>query len=91
MSYRVIFSPEAQEQLAELYHYIAEAGSPQIAMRYTEAVVRYCERLCTFPLRGTRRDDERPALPVGDQKRWPDQAVGAPAKNAFNSLISVSC
>ena len=40
MNYRVIFSPEAQEQLAELFHYIAEAASPHIAVRYTEAVVR---------------------------------------------------
>ncbi|MEB8487948.1 MULTISPECIES: DUF1778 domain-containing protein [Acidithiobacillus] len=37
MSYRVVFSPEAQEQLAELYRYIAEAASPDIAAQYTEA------------------------------------------------------
>lgn len=27
MSYRVVFSPEAQEQLAELYRYIAEVAN----------------------------------------------------------------
>jgi toxin ParE1/3/4 len=60
MSYRVVFSPEAEEQLAALYGYIAAAASPDIAARYTEAIVSYCESLCTFPHRGTMRDDVRP-------------------------------
>ena len=59
MSYRVVFSPEAQDQLADLYRHIAEAASPGTAARYTEAVVSYCESLSTFPLRGTMRDDVR--------------------------------
>lgn len=42
MSYRVAFSPEAEKQLAELYHYIAAAASPDVAARYTEAIVSYC-------------------------------------------------
>ena len=36
MSHRVVFSPEAGEQLAALYGYIAAAASPDIAARYTE-------------------------------------------------------
>ncbi|MDR2000200.1 MAG: type II toxin-antitoxin system RelE/ParE family toxin [Zoogloeaceae bacterium] len=64
MNYRVVFSPEAQEQLAELFHYIAEAASPVTAARYTEAIVSYCESLCTFPQRGTLRDDIRPGLRI---------------------------
>lgn len=43
MNYRVEFSPEAEEQLAELFHYIAKAASPDTAARYTEAIVSYCE------------------------------------------------
>jgi plasmid stabilization system protein ParE len=43
MSHRVVFSPEAGEQLANLYDYIAVAASPGIAARYTEAIVSYCE------------------------------------------------
>lgn len=50
MSYAVVFSPEAEEQLAELYRYIAAAASPDVAARYTEAIVSYCESLRTFPL-----------------------------------------
>ncbi|MBU2808578.1 type II toxin-antitoxin system RelE/ParE family toxin [Acidithiobacillus ferrooxidans F221] len=69
MSYRVVFSPEAQEQLAELYRYIAEAASPDIAAQYTEAIVSYCESLRTFPVRGTRRDDVRPGLRITNYKK----------------------
>ena len=64
MNYRVVFSPEAAEQLAALYRYIAAVASSSIAARYTQAIVSYCESLCTFPHRGTRRDDVRPGLRI---------------------------
>jgi plasmid stabilization system protein ParE len=64
MSYRVIFSPGALEQLAELYRYIAEVASPGAAADYTEAILSYCESLTTFPHRGTLRDDVRPGLRI---------------------------
>ena len=38
MSHRVVFSPEAEDQLAELYRYIATAASPGIAERYVNAI-----------------------------------------------------
>lgn len=69
MSHRVVFGPEAQEQLAELYRYLAEAASPAIAARYTEAIVSHCESLRTFPLRGTRRDDVRPGLHLTNYRK----------------------
>lgn len=68
MKYRVIFSPEAEEQLAELFHYIAAAASPGIAERYVNAIITYCETLDTFPLRGAQRDDIRPGLRVSNYK-----------------------
>jgi plasmid stabilization system protein ParE len=68
MKYRVIFSPEAEEQLAELFHYIAAAASPGIAERYINAIITYCETLDTFPLRGATRDDIRPGLRVTNYK-----------------------
>ena len=64
MSRRVVFSPEAEEQLAELYHYIAAAASPETAARYTEAISSYCEDLRMFPRRGTLRGDIRPGLRI---------------------------
>ncbi|MDY0014352.1 MAG: type II toxin-antitoxin system RelE/ParE family toxin [Rhodocyclaceae bacterium] len=69
MIYRVVFSPEAEEQLAALYRYIAAAASPDIAARYTEAIVTYCESLQTFPHRGTKRDDIRPGLRITNHKK----------------------
>ncbi len=68
MAYTVVFSPEAQDQLVALYRYIAAAASPEIAERYTSAIVAYCEGLRTFPLRGTRRDDLRPGLLITNYK-----------------------
>lgn len=64
MKYHVVFSPEAEEQLAGLYRYIAAAASPGIAERYLNAIISYCETLETFPLRGAQRDDLRPGLRI---------------------------
>lgn len=69
MNYHVVFSPEAEEQLAALYRYIAAAASPTTAARYTEAIVSYCESLRTFPLQGSRRDDVRPGLRITNYKK----------------------
>jgi toxin ParE1/3/4 len=41
MNYRVVFSSEAEEQLAILYRHIATAASPGVAARFTEAIVTY--------------------------------------------------
>lgn len=64
MKFRVEFTPEAEDQLAELLIYIGSAASPEIAERYIDAIVEKCEKLETFPLRGTARDDIRPGLRV---------------------------
>ncbi|MFG6447451.1 type II toxin-antitoxin system RelE/ParE family toxin [Roseateles sp. BYS180W] len=69
MKYQVVFSPEALDQMAELYRYIAQAASPDVAAQYAEAIVSYCESLCTFPLRGTPRNDVRPGLRITHYKK----------------------
>ena len=69
MSHRVVFTPEALDQLAALYQYIAVAASPAIALRYTDAIVSYCESLSIFPHRGTVRDDVRMGLRVTHYKK----------------------
>jgi toxin ParE1/3/4 len=68
-TYKVNFSPEAEEQLAALYRYLATEASPNIAERYTDAIVTYCEGLTTFPLRGNCRDDIRPGLRIINYRR----------------------
>lgn len=64
MSLPVVFAPEAEAQLIQMYRYLASAAGPEIATKYTNAVVSYCESLTTFPERGTRRDDIRPGLRI---------------------------
>ncbi|MGA9072136.1 MAG: type II toxin-antitoxin system RelE/ParE family toxin [Terracidiphilus sp.] len=64
MMFSVIYAPEAEVQLVTLFFQIAAAASPEIAARYTDAIVEQCESLKTFPLRGARRDDIRPGLRV---------------------------
>ena len=68
MRYAVVFTPETEEQLIELYRYIAQAASPEIAQRYTDAIVTYCEGLQAFPHRSNRRDDIRPGLRITNYK-----------------------
>lgn len=69
MPYNVVFTPEAESQLVELFHYIAAAASAEIAARYTDSIVTYCESLRTFPERGAKRDDIRPGLRTVAYKR----------------------
>jgi len=65
----VVFSPEARAQLTDLYGYIAGAASPEVAARYTDAIVAHCEALSTFPMRGTMRDDIRPGLRITNYRK----------------------
>ena len=67
--YAVIFTPEAQEQLAVPYRYIAGTASPDIAESYTSSIITYCESLQNFPHRGTCRDDVRPGLRITNYKK----------------------
>jgi toxin ParE1/3/4 len=69
MPYIVVFTPEAEAQLIELYGYIAVTASPDIAARYTDAIVAYCESLRTFPHRGISRDDIRPGLRITSYRK----------------------
>jgi len=62
--YRVVYAPEAEDQLVALFFHIAAVASTKIAANYTEAIVKQCESLKTFPNRGARRDDIRPGLRV---------------------------
>ncbi|MDD5057415.1 MAG: type II toxin-antitoxin system RelE/ParE family toxin [Sideroxydans sp.] len=67
--YTVIFSPEAQDQLAALYGYIAVAITPEIAERYANNIISFCEGLQTFPNRGVCRDDIRPGVRITHYKK----------------------
>jgi toxin ParE1/3/4 len=65
----VIFTPEAQAHLDEIFDYIAEA-SPIAAHRFVTAIVDYCMTFELFPQRGTKRDDLRAGFrTVGFRRR----------------------
>jgi len=67
--YTVVFAPEALSQLESLSDFIARAASPEVALRYTNAIVTYCETLHIMPLRGTRRDDIRPGPRITNYRK----------------------
>ncbi|HVA25182.1 MAG TPA: type II toxin-antitoxin system RelE/ParE family toxin [Chloroflexota bacterium] len=62
MTHEVLFAPEAQQDLLQLYDYIAADSSAERAHGYTDRLVALCLNLGTLPERGTRRDDLRPGL-----------------------------
>lgn len=53
MSLHAVFAPEAEGQLDELYRYIADRATAQIADRYVTQVIDYCEGLGIYPTRGS--------------------------------------
>jgi toxin ParE1/3/4 len=84
MHYSVAFAPEAQDQLTELYRFIAHANAPVVAQRYVEAIITYCESLAFSPYRGAPRDDIRPGLCITHYKK---RAVIAFAVNAAQVTV----
>ena len=61
---RVIFTPLAERHIDSLHEYIAVHTSEECADGYVGRIVDFCNGLCTFPLRGTQRDDLLPGLRV---------------------------
>lgn len=62
MKYTVDFTPEAKNDLFDLYDYIADRSSSARALEYIERIEKTCMSLDTLPQRGTRSDDLRPGL-----------------------------
>ena len=66
----VVFSPEAQGDLLELYDYIADSSNAARAIGYIARLEAYCLGFDLAAERGTRRDDIRPGLRiVGFERR----------------------
>jgi len=60
----VVFAPEAETDLLQLYDYIAELSGPDRALSYTDRITSHCLGLADFPERGRLRDDLRSGLRV---------------------------
>lgn len=61
---RIVFAPEAADDLSGLYDWIAEQASPSVAMSYLDRVEAFCQRLCIGSERGHLRSDIRPGLRI---------------------------
>jgi toxin ParE1/3/4 len=61
---RVIFSPAAQADLAQLFEFIAGQSGEDRALAYTDRIVAHCEGFGQLAERGRRRDDLFPGLRV---------------------------
>jgi toxin ParE1/3/4 len=89
MTFSVVFSPEAQEQLVALYQYISGQGAPINAERYTNAIIDFCESLATFPMRGMKRDDIRLGLRVTNYRGSTIIAFAVDDRNDAVSVVGI--
>lgn len=64
MTHEVVFAPETQIDLLDLYDMVAEGGGGERALADVERIQAACLWLAVFPERGTRRNDVRPGLRV---------------------------
>ena len=64
MTHRVVFTPEAEDQLDELFTYLAVRAQPETAAQFIDAVIQHCEDIVLFPMSGRSRDDIRPGLRI---------------------------
>lgn len=62
MTYRIVFTPEARDQLDHLHAYISAAADVKTASGFTDGIIDHIAGLSEFPKRGTPRDDLRPGL-----------------------------
>lgn len=60
----VELAPEAQTDLLQLYDWIAEQATPQVALNYLNRIGDYIRGFDTASERGTQRDDIRPGLRI---------------------------
>lgn len=64
MKRKVIFAPEARDDLFALYSYIAEQSGPARAIGFISRIESYCLGFDLVAERGTKRDDLRPGLRI---------------------------
>ena len=64
LSHRIVFAPEARDDLRKLYLFIAERVGEARGLAYVERIGAHCRGFSEFPNRGTRRDDLAPGLRV---------------------------
>ena len=61
---KVVFAPEARDDLTDLYRFIAERSNSDRAMAYVDRIEAHCRGFSDYAERGLRRDDLFPGLRV---------------------------
>lgn len=61
---RVIISPEAKQDLLDIYQWIANRASARTALAYIDRLEKHCLDFDLAAERGSPRDDVRPGLRV---------------------------
>ncbi len=69
MSYTVVFSPAASDDLEDLFIYLAPEMGIREARDYVGKIKAYCLGFSTFPQRGMLRDDLWPNLRLVGYRR----------------------
>lgn len=62
MSYEVFFLTDAEEDLNNLFDFIADQSGAVTAYKYVGRIEAFCLKLADFPNRGLSRDDLAPGL-----------------------------
>jgi toxin ParE1/3/4 len=66
----VVFAESAQADVDDIFAWIADQASLEVARAYTQRIEQLCRDMTPFPQRGTTRDDIRPGLrTVGFERR----------------------
>jgi toxin ParE1/3/4 len=62
MRRRVVYTPEAEQQLDHLDDWISAKASSEAARTFIRAIMDHCEGILVFPLAGRDRGDVRPGM-----------------------------
>lgn len=60
--YIVTFEPNALEDIDNVQRWISEGSSARVAEAFVKRLLKFCDRLDVFPLRGAVREDVRRGL-----------------------------
>ena len=62
MTGRIIYSPQARQQLRNIDDWIVGSASPEVANQYLARVIDHIEAILVFPDAGQLHEDLRPGL-----------------------------
>ena len=65
----VVISPEARNDLFQIYEWVAVSASPAVALDYIERIETWCLGFDLAGERGHKRDDVKPGLRIAGFER----------------------